>query len=53
MNVLYDDGTTKRTFHKKPELSDFYKPSEKMKHYQNLTMGITGLGSGMLLGLLI
>ena len=53
MNVLYDDGTRKRTFHKKPELKDFYHPSDKMKHNQNLTMGITGLGSGMLLGLLI
>ena len=53
MKVLYDDGQTKRTFHKKPELKNFYHPSDKMKHYQNLTMGITSLGSGLLLGLLI
>ena len=53
MNVLYDDGQRKHTFDRKPELKDFYTLSDKMKHYQNLTMGITGLGGGMLLGLLI
>ena len=53
INVVCDDRQTKRTFSQKPELKDFYKPSDKMKHYQNLTMGITGIESGLLLGLII
>ena len=53
MNVVYNDRQTKRTFKKKPELKDFYTLSDKMKHYQNLTMGFVGVGSGMLLGLII
>ena len=53
MNVVYDDGQKKRTFSQKPELKDFYKPSSEMKHYQNLAMGIVGIGSGLVLGLII
>ena len=53
MNVLYDDGQKKHTFKKKPELKDFYTPSDKFKKYQNMTMGFVGIGSGMLLGVLI
>ena len=52
INVVYD-GNTKKTFTKKLELKYLYKPSDKMKHHQNLTMGIVGVGSRMLLGLLI
>ena len=30
-----------------PKLSDYYQPSEKMKHYQNLAIGALGLVSGV------
>ena len=54
MNVVYTgiDGT-KRTFTKRPELGDFYKPSSEMKHYQNIAMGIVGVSSGLILGLIL
>ena len=53
MDVVYHDGQKKYTFKKKPKLKDFYTPSDKFKKYQNITMGLTGIGSGLLLGLLI
>ena len=31
---------------KVPTLSDYYKPSDEMKHYQNVASGIIGLASG-------
>ena len=48
-----ENNGTKRKFTRRPELRDFYKPSTEMKHYRNLTMGVVGLGSGLILGLLI
>ena len=53
MNVVYNDGQTKHTFKKEPQLKDFYTPSDKFKKYQNITMGVVGLGSGALLGFLL
>ena len=53
MNVVCNNGNTKRTFTQKPELKDFYRPSTKMKHNQNIAMGIVGVGSGLVLGLII
>ena len=29
-----------------PLLSDFYKPSDEMKHYQNVATGVIGLATG-------
>ena len=51
MDVVYKDtsGNT-HSFKREPRLSDFYRPSDKMKRYQNITTGILGIGSGMLLG---
>ena len=46
-------GKQREPFTQKPELKDFYRPSDKMKHFQNLTMGIVGVGSGLLMGLII
>ena len=48
-----ENNGRKRTFTKRPDLSDFYKPSTKMKNYQSLAMEIFGVGSGMVLSLLI
>ena len=50
--TYHKDNGRKRTFTKRPELSDFYKPSTEMKKYQSLAMGVFGAGSGMILGLL-
>ena len=51
MDVVYKDtsGNT-HSFNREPRLSDFYSPSDKMKKYQNYTMGAVGLGTGALLG---
>jgi len=38
---------------KEPVLSDFYTPSEEMKHYQNLAAGAMGLAGGGVTGLLL
>ena len=48
-----DDNRRKRTFTKRPKLCDFYKPSAEIRKYQNLAMGIAGVGSGLILGLLV
>ena len=55
MNVVYRDEktNTKYTFNREPQLKDFYTPSDKMKKYQNITMGVVGLGTGALLGFLL
>ena len=55
MDVVYHDteNNTKYTLKKEPQLRDFYTPSDKFKKYQNITMGAVGLGSGMLLGLIL
>ena len=55
MDVVYHDtkSNTKYTFNRQPQLRDFYTPSDKMKKYQNYTMGAVGLGTGALLGFLL
>ena len=55
MDVVYQDEKTnqKYTFNREPRLSNFYTPSDKMKKYQNYTMGAVGLGTGALLGFLL
>ena len=53
INMVYDDGEKKRTFSRKPELSDFYTPSSKMKKYQFITMGIMGIVSKLVLAMII
>ena len=54
MDVVYhDDENRKYTFKREPQLRDFYTPSDKMKKYENITTGVVGLGSGMLLGLIL
>ena len=55
MDVVFRDEktNTKYTFNREPQLRDFYHPSDKMKKYQNITMGTVGLGTGVLLGLLL
>ena len=54
MNVVYHDSENKKyTFTQKPQLKDFYTPSDKFKKYQNITMGAVGLGTGALLGFLL
>ena len=55
MDVVYHDEKTnqKYTFNQEPQLKDFYSPSDKMKKYQNITMGAVGLGTGALLGFLL
>lgn len=40
-------------FSRKPELKDFYKPSEKMKYYESMFIGATGVAGGMTLGLML
>ena len=35
------------TINPEPKLSDFCKPPDEMKHYQNLAIGTLGLVSGM------
>ena len=51
--TYYEDSGRKRTFTKRPELSDFYRPSTEMRNYQNLAMGVFGLASGLVVGLII
>ena len=54
INLTYHKNNgRKRTFTRRPELCDFYKPSTEMKTYQNLAMDVFGIGSGIILGLLI
>ena len=54
ITVIYTENNgRKRTFTTRPELHDFYKPSTEMRNYQNLAMGVVGVGSGLILGLLI
>ena len=36
-------------FNREPQLSDFYKPSDEMKEYQSITVGILGSSSGYIL----
>ena len=38
-----------KTFNREPQLNDFYKPSDEMKEYQYITIGVVGVGSGYLL----
>ena len=38
-----------KTFNREPQLNDFYKPSDEMKEYQYITVGVVGVGSGFLL----
>ena len=35
------------TVNPEPVLSDYYQPSDEMKHYQTLAVGALGLASGM------
>ena len=51
--TFHENNGTKRKFTRRPELSDFYQPSTEMKHYQNLTMGVVGLASGLAIGFLV
>ena len=37
-----------KTFNREPQLNDFYKPSDEMKEYQYITIGVVGVGSGYL-----
>ena len=54
ITVIYTKNSRKkRTFTRRPEFRDFYRPSTEMRNYQNLAMGVVGVGSGMILGLLI
>ena len=34
---------------KEPTIHDYYKPSSEMKEYQQITIGILGLGSGFII----
>ena len=38
-----------KTFTRRSELSDFYKPSKEMSEYQHMFMGGVGLASGVVL----
>ena len=51
--TYHENNGGKKTFTRRPELRDFYKPSTEMKSYQNLAMGLVGIGSGIILRLLI
>ena len=51
--IYHENNGRKRTFTRRPELRDFYQPSTEMKKYQSLAMGVFGVGSGLVLGLLI
>ena len=51
--TLHEDNGTKRKFTRRPELSDFYQPSTEMIHYQNFTMGVVRLASGLAIGFLV
>ena len=54
ITVIYTENSgRKRTFTRRPELRDFYKPSTEIRNYQNLAMGVVSVGSGLILGLLI
>ena len=35
-----------QTFNREPQLNDFYHPSDKMKEYQYITIGVVGIGTG-------
>ena len=35
-----------QTFNREPQLNDFYHPSDKMKEYQYITIGVVGVGTG-------
>jgi hypothetical protein len=37
------------TLDKEPTIHDYYKPSSEMKEYQQITIGILGLGSGFII----
>ena len=32
---------------REPTIHNFYKPSDEMKHYQNMTIGVAGITSGI------
>ena len=51
--TYHKNNGRKRTFTRRPELRDFYKPCTEMKNYQNSAMGVFGIGSGIILRLLI
>ena len=38
-----------KTFNREPQLNDFYHPSDEMKEYQNIAIGVIGVGFGYLL----
>ena len=38
-----------KTFNREPQLNDFYHPSDEMKEYQYIAIGVIGVGSGYLL----
>ena len=40
---------TGKTFNREPQLNDFYKPSDEIKEYQYITIGVVGVVSGYLL----
>jgi hypothetical protein len=42
--VTYED----KTFTRKPEISDYYDPSDEMTEYRYIAVGILGLGSGFI-----
>lgn len=42
-----------KKFSRKPKLSDFYRPSEKMKSYQNMAVGMFGAAGGLAIGYLV
>ena len=50
--IFTENSGRKRTFTRRPELRDFYKPSTEMRNYQNFAMGVVGVCSGLILGLL-
>jgi hypothetical protein len=37
------------TLDKKPTIHDYYKPSSEMEEYQQITIGIMGLGAGFII----
>ena len=51
--IYHEDSRRKRTFMRRPELCDFYRPGTEMRNYQNLAMGVFGVASELVVGFLV